>query len=373
MQRLAEVVSTMLGRPAAVAEWAAADVPYESGSPATGALQRLHGRTVDGQEWSVFCKVVQHVRHWPKLHVVPPEFRERFASEFPWRTELAMWEPDFASRLPDGMRVPHLYLLEDLGDDRVRIWMEDIHESGHAWDRETFRRAARALGGLAALRSDPELLAGGGDSADLGLRRYVDTRVRLTAPLVLGSDELWQHPLLRGNGGDRLRADLIDLMAHLDLMLDRLDALPQAMPHGDASPQNLLVPRDEPGTFVSIDISFQCPHPVGFDLGQLLIGLVHAGLMPASALPETYDAILRSFWNGYRHHGGTASLDETAQGCILSLILRAGFTSLPVELLGTPDPGRATVFRERTALTRFLIDLVRGSGAWPSGALALRG
>lgn len=40
MKRLAEVVSTMLGRPAEVAQWNVSDVCYESGAPVTGSLQR---------------------------------------------------------------------------------------------------------------------------------------------------------------------------------------------------------------------------------------------------------------------------------------------------------------------------------------------
>lgn len=190
----------------------------------------------------MFCKVLQHLRHWPMLHVVPAEVRKEFADEFPWRLELVMWEPDFASRLPRNMRVPRLYLVEDLGDDRLRLWMEDIQESGRAWDLNTFRRAAGGLGGMAALRSDPALLARVGDLEGQGLRKYVNTRVRMSAQPLLGSDELWQHPLLHDNGGDKLRADLIELAAQVDAMLDRLDALPQSLPHGDASPQNLLVP-----------------------------------------------------------------------------------------------------------------------------------
>lgn len=111
---------------------------------------------------------------------------------------------------------------------------------------------------------------------------------------------------------------------------------------------------------MTIDISLLCPHAVGFDLGQLLIGLVHAGLRPAAALPQTHEAVLASFVDSYRSHGGTASASPIAEGYIVSNFLRSGFTSLPFELLGgQPDPGLVTVFRERAALTRFLIDLVR--------------
>ena len=55
-------------------------------------------------------------------------------------------------------------------------------------------------------------------------------------------------------------------------MLDALEALPQCYQHGDASPQNLLVPKGKPDEFVVIDWGFDCPQAVGFDLGQLLIG-----------------------------------------------------------------------------------------------------
>ena len=68
-------------------------------------------------------------------------------------------------------------------------------------------------------------------------------------------------------------------------VLDALDALPQCYQHGDASPQNLLVPEGNPDEFVVIDWGFDCPQAVGFDLGQLLVGLAHAGELAPEALP----------------------------------------------------------------------------------------
>ena len=40
---------------------------YAFGSPATAGLYRLRG-----EGWSWFCKVLQHVRHWPGLAMMPP-------------------------------------------------------------------------------------------------------------------------------------------------------------------------------------------------------------------------------------------------------------------------------------------------------------
>jgi hypothetical protein len=64
------------------------------------------------------------------------------------------WEPGFADRLPAGMRLPRLYRLAELGDDRAQ------------------------------------------------------SRVGLASMPLLERDEVWAHPLLAGAVDDRLRGDL---------------------------------------------------------------------------------------------------------------------------------------------------------------------
>jgi hypothetical protein len=39
----------MLGEPVELQTWTATEVPYASGSPATGGLRRVHGRTRQGR------------------------------------------------------------------------------------------------------------------------------------------------------------------------------------------------------------------------------------------------------------------------------------------------------------------------------------
>lgn len=354
-ERLARVAAAVLGPDAPLSRWHAREVPYESGSPATAALRRVAGETASGQQWSAFLKVLQHVRHWPRLHLLPPEFRQQFVDSIPWRDELAAWQPGFADRLPAGIRLPVLYLVDDLGDDRLALWMEDIQDTG-GWDLDRFARAAAALGWLAARRSDAELLAANQGKA--GLRWYEAMRVRGWALSMLQDDQVWQHPLLATADLRELRAEVQRFAERTAVVLAELDRLPQALPHGDASPQNLLVPRGEPETFVMIDISFQAPHAVGFDLGQLLVGLVHAGVLPADSLLGVHETILPSFVDGYVAGGGAAGADEIAYGYVGSLLVRSGLSSLPFELLGNePTPEVAATFRERAALTRFILDL----------------
>jgi hypothetical protein len=168
--RLTGVVSAALGRPVRLAGFTTTAVAYEPGSPATGALLRVAGTTADGQPWSLFLKVLQHPRHWPRLGQLPAEIRQPFLDIFPWRGELAAWEPGFADRLPAGMRLPRLYRLDELGDDRVAVWMENVRTLDDPWEPPRFARAARALGGLAARRADPALLAASGLPPGAGLR-----------------------------------------------------------------------------------------------------------------------------------------------------------------------------------------------------------
>ncbi|HEY6709985.1 MAG TPA: aminoglycoside phosphotransferase [Actinomycetota bacterium] len=291
-EALTGVVAAALGRPVTLAGFATVPVAYQPGSPATGALLRVSGTTGDGEPWSVFLKVLHHPRHWPRIGDVPAEIRQQFLDQFPWRGELVAWEPGFADRLPAGMRLPRLYRLAELGDDRVAVWMEDVRVLDGAWDRPRFARAAHALGGLAARRANPELLAACGLPVGWGLRSYNSSRVQLLGLPMLERDEVWAHPL--------------------------------------------LVPADAPDSFVAIDVSFQAPQAVGFDLGQLLVGLTHAGELPAAALPAIHRRLVPAFTAGLRDAGGRATAEEVAFGYVASLVVRAGFTSLPFERLGEP-------------------------------------
>ena len=192
---LARMVSGALHREIAVARWTVQPVPYEAGSPATAALLRIRGRTTDGEDWSLFLKVLQHPRHWSGLDRVPPQFRAEFSDSFPWRAELAAWNPEFLGALPEGLRVPRLYRLVELPADRVAVWMEDIAVSDQTWSVPRFARAAGLLGQLAANRCDAELLASCGVPAGFGVRKYVDGPVT-GALFALRDRALWLHPSL---------------------------------------------------------------------------------------------------------------------------------------------------------------------------------
>lgn len=319
-------------------------VPYASGSPATGGLWRVRA---GGRRY--FVKLLQHLRHWPALALMPPAVAEQFAAEFPWRTEIELWDPRVQASLPDGLRSPVLHRLVELPDDRLALWQEDVEVADRPFD---FARAAHLLGRWNARSMSPEVLAVSDFPPGFALRMYAERSVPLRGLAPLRDDAVWGHPWLAGHAD--LRAGLLAAGAEIPALLDRLDTFAQALPHGDASPQNLLMPADGSAEFVVIDLSFRTPHALGFDLGQLLVGLTHAGLLPAARLPEIAAVIVPAYVGGLEAEGVTGKGTEVSAAFAISALLRSGIDGFRYDLLGHEDDRHA--FDERVTMSRFLLD-----------------
>ncbi|QIK65735.1 hypothetical protein G7072_04710 [Nocardioides sp. HDW12B] len=334
-------------------------VSHSLGAPATHGVYRVTGRTEGGGAWSMFCKVIQHPRHWEGLAQMPPDLAREFADTFPWRTELELWDPRVQASLPDSLRSPALHELIELEEDRIAVWQEDVAlvpgDIGAVFDLDRYDRAAYLLGRWNARSTTPEVLGVTDLPVGMALRMYAEKAVPMRGLAPLTDDALWAHPWLADHG--YLRATLGRLGERIADDLVRLDAMVQCLPHGDASPQNLLLPAaGDPAELVVIDLSFRTPHALGFDLSQLLVGLTQAGEVPAAQLPEIARRILAAYLRGL-HDEGVADQDAAVHDSFVTVsLLRSGFDSLLYELLGSEDPGARHAFDERIALTRFLVE-----------------
>ena len=373
---LTALVRTITGHPEAdPGDVRVVPVDYPIGTPSTEALLRVFGTATlpTGApetytvEWSCFVKKLQSVRHSPIIEFVPEQFRASFIKHMPWQLEIAVHRSGIADLLPDGLRLPKAYRIDLYDDDRGALWMENVVQEPGPWPLERFERAAYLLGRLSARRQphlvEPLLPRDGVNEPGHALRHYTSGRVLMGAVPALADPETWRHPSLAAAvfhlGDHRLRDDLLGLAARLPAVLDALDALPQCYQHGDASPQNLLVPKGKPDEFVVIDWGFDCPQAVGFDLGQLLVGLAHAGELAPEALPLVHKAILKAFLAGLAEDGMEATEEQVLYGYLGSLLARATFTALPLEQLSKPgDTATLAMFEERVMLTRALVDLV---------------
>ena len=350
-------------------------MPYEIGTVSTYALLRARGQAlVDGEprSWSVFVKVLQSAKVWQHLHLIPEEARDFFVRDFPWRLEIDAQRSTLRDVLPRGLRLPVLYDVLEADDLHASMWMEDVALSARPWTARTFEHAADLLGELAGRRpvgsdavfGDPTYARDAGSA----LRHYADGRVRHWAGSALRDDAVWEHPAMRGALGDLdelgergLRDQLHRAFEDMPRLFALVESLPQTHVHGDASPQNLLVPADAPDELVAIDWGFNCPLAVGFDLGQLLIGLAHAGELAVDDLRAHHEVIVPAYGDGLARAGFDATERDILTGYVGSMMLRSGFTALPFEIFEDPDvpdsPELRETLRRRIELTRFILDL----------------
>lgn len=97
---------------------------------------------------------------------------------------------------------------------------------------------------------------------------------------------------------------------------------------------------------------------MGFDLGQLLIGLVHSGELTADSAFAFDPGIISAFSRGLSEDGISVPVDELVYGHHGSLLARAGFTAFPFERLGEPPTyALHNLFAQRAALTRNIVNV----------------
>jgi hypothetical protein len=302
----------------------------------------------------LFCKVIQHARYWPLLARFPVEVGERIAAVYPWRQELELWDPAFSATMPPGIRPPALYQVADLGGDRLALWMEDVQCSAQPWDLPRYGAAAYSLGRWNQRATDSALLAATGRPPHFAHTMFLQNTLPVRGFAPLADDHIWEHPWLRAHAD--VRRILTVLAPQLGELVERLDVMPLCRPHGDPSPQNLLVPVGEPNTLVAIDVSQQAPTALGCELGQLAVGLLHAGALPSGMLPQIVQTILPAYVAGLRRDGYEGEAATVERAMWTSLLVRSGFDSIPYELLDAQQPDRERQFAARVELTRLIIE-----------------
>ena len=342
-------------------DWRVESVDYPATTPSTLGLERVVATVRrDGADAAetvrMFVKTLGSMRHSPLMTRIPPELHEMALAGYPWHVEVDVFASTLLGRLPPGLRAPTIYRSEELGDERSRLWMEDVAFVPDVWGLDRYVAAARSLGQMTG-RIDAEASRRTLGSRPDFLRTYLDSRVRFTLPMITG-EELWHHPVVAANVDPAIRSRLRTLWERTPALLDRRDGLARAFGHGDACPQNLLA--DANGGFVAIDWGIAWDHPIGSDLAQLLIGRAESLEIGVDELREILPVLVPSFADGLRSEGAPADEASVRDAFLTTVVLRSAFLGLPIELLmGPPPPGLdlAAMFRARSATTSFLLDL----------------
>ena len=311
------------------------------------------------QPFGFFVKVVQSWGRSPLIEQVPAEIRDLALASVPWRTEPDIYRSNLPTLLPDGLSMPRAHAVLDLDDESAAVWLEEIPTVATPWDTARFARAAFLLGRLAASERVSRVRAL--VPRPPAHRHYAEGRLTHQVLPLLRSD-VWAHPLVSATFDAELRAGLIDAGGAVPGYLAELDAVPLGTAHGDACPRNLLVTGADADGFVLIDYGFWGAAPVGFDLGQLLLGEIQTGERPASDLAELHAACLPAYVDGLRAEGLDVDEPTVVRANALLMLEFFALSAIPFEALGgemTPQVHR--VAGERAQAARFVLELVHAT------------
>ena len=343
--------------------WSAAEeMPYDLDAITTRSRHWVHGEVASPTGRRPFRFFVKQVQAWsrhPMFASVPAEVRTMAAAAVPWRTEPLVYESDLADRLPEGLSMPRAARVDFLPDEAAAIWLPDVTRPPRPWGTERARRAAYLLGRLAASPRVAPLT----NIGDFSLRpdHYVAGRVEHQVKPVLLDDGVWQHPLVAAYFDDELRARVLSTLLDAPALAAELASYPVLTAHGDACPNNLLPGRGH-DDLVLIDFQFWNALPVGFDLGQLLVGDVQIGRGRADTLAETEAAIVPAYVEGLRAEGCDLPLAAVRRAHALQLAIFSGISAVPFDLLPRWDdasaPALLAVARNRAAVARLSMDLL---------------
>lgn len=361
--RLAAIVADLLGEElVGLLDIRVDPVAYDLPAITTAGRWWVSGHAATSHGEVPFRVFVKHVQNWsrsPLFASVPPEIREMAAASVPWRTEANVYRSDLADRLPEGLSMPRSLAVIDLDDLSSSVWLEEIPPREWPWDLERFERAAYLLGRLAGSRRVAPLAQI--DDHRWTVTDYLNGRFRHQVVPMLHDDVLWGHPLLADTFGaglrDRMRAALQDVPG----WVEELAGAPQVAGHGDACPNNLLG-ADRRDAFVLIDFGFWKPLPLGFDLGQLLLGDVQIGRQNADDLATIDARIVPAYLQGLRDEGHAAEPAQVGRLHAVQVAVFSGLSTMPFEHLAAPmSPELKRLAASRAAITTYCLDLVEAT------------
>jgi hypothetical protein len=360
--QLRGMVAQLLGRPSddiAVLDCSVETVAYELPTITTAGRYWVRGHASTPQGIGRFSFFVKHVQSWgrsPLFATVPAHQRDYAEASVPWYTEPLIYRSDLADRLPDGLTMPRSYGVFDLDEKSAGIWLAEVPVDAAVWTAVRFRRAGHLLGRLATSARTAQLAQISGHPRVI--RDYFDGRLSMAVLPMLRADELWQHPLVAGAFDAALRDRLLLAADRAEELVAELDAMPLVTGHGDACPNNMLVCDDHDG-FVLIDYGFWGVLPIGFDLGQLLVGDIQVGRRTTTELTTLEPVVLAGYLDGMRAEGSDIPDATVRRAHALQLVVFTGLSAVPFEHLGEPPtPERHRIAAERAAIARFSLDLL---------------
>lgn len=254
---LAEALTNYFACPVeAVPVWQVAPLRRGSGIASTGPFLVSGQATVQGttKDWTMVLKIVR-----------PPvgsryDREARVASHWAyWRREPLAYASAVLKHL-QGLAAPRCYgIVENANEERILLWLEAVQGANVALDVSRVQAVARALGQFNGAAAPVDGAMEMEWLARQALRSRMERMALEQAPHGFAERTLWRHSAIQHWLPSGFEAAVAYLWERRIELLDGLDALPHTIVHGDANPENILLPQRH---------TIEAP-PIGLDWSNL--------------------------------------------------------------------------------------------------------
>ncbi|WHY22053.1 phosphotransferase [Paenibacillus sp. G2S3] len=283
------------------------DLDYKTPNFTTAGIFHLKGIALINHErlpWSIILKIIKS----------DSAEKEDPAHHNYWRREALVFESKILDELPDSIRAPKCYLVEEQVDGTVWLWMERI-EGEYAHTKEEFDFIAERLG-----RFNGAYLTGKNIPDDQWICRSWLRSWTTSSKMYAPNPEDYIHQIHRDN--DRsLWAWFQDFTNQIDRHMDVLSHLPRVLAHQDLSQMNMLLTQN--GGLVWIDWQFMSISGLGEDLGKMFGVNMSLGVIPIDRYEEYKESLFHSYIKGLKASGWQGDETLARYGYCLSTALRS--------------------------------------------------
>ncbi|MFD2329412.1 phosphotransferase [Cohnella sp. GCM10020058] len=344
-----------------LAEWSMTKLNWKASNTVTDALYRITGMVlVDGMtlDWSFILKVI----------IPAPETDDPNHYCY-WKREPLLYQSGLLKTLPEPVRAPQCYGVEQGDDGTWRMWLEEITEhSDGPWELPRYGEIAEMLGqfngaylaGL-PLPSEPWLCRGFLQSWTHECDKYDSGIARL--------EETWAQSRVKELLPEGTFERYLSFCQNRELLLASLQKLPKVLTHNDAWRPNLFPSAGRGLTM--IDWSNCGLAGVGEELGRYYGLSLNADLGALADKRAFADEMAIRYCEGLRKAGWYGDDRLAKFGFMASAGTRCGmmFPSLFEQLSRLPETDEVPAkWNERCTVALHLLELAEASIEMAGGA-----
>jgi len=316
---------------AEVVEWQV--VPITAGRASAAGVYRIRGTALDqGQTrpWSLILKEVSASAL--SAHAGNNADNEP-SSDMYWKREVLLYHSGLFDSLPDGIRAPHLYRIDEEARS-ARIWMEDVSEDvGAVWPLSHYENIGRHFGRINGLFLEQQPLPDWPWLMRSFFRGWLKNvswqEFRQNYPTLRLDDALvqrgWSDELV--HEFDRLWLDRV-------AFVEALAQLPQTLHHNDSGRKNLVAHRRADGEIetVALDWGIAATGPVGGELACIVMQPTYwFNGVHTDQLPELDGIVFEAYMQGLADVGWRGDRELVRLGYTASISLRVAYGIFNVE------------------------------------------